>query len=462
MLIRYRRSENGQPEAKALVYTQAEHRIDKSRIDVDALRIIERLRESGHAAYLVGGAVRDLLLGRRPKDFDIVTDAQPPRIKRVFRSARVIGRRFRLVHVYAGPKIFEVSTFRSIANGTVGNEYGTMDEDALRRDFTCNALYYDPIEDQLVDYVGGFKDIEARRIVPVIPLKCIFKEDSVRMIRCVKYAATSDFRIPFLTRRAIRRDATLLAEASPSRLTEEFQKILASGRSELIVKGLAEFDLLRHIQPKAAELFSRDGSFRTGLMAGLAELDALAVDPNKEKRLALLIAQYLRPFFDASPGMIVDTPEAYQNAVHQARLFLSPLNPPRVELEAAVLVIFKKRGISPLQKPRRPGPERGREERGREERGRPGEKRNAERRQGLPGEAIRQATPGKRASETENSSVSTHKRRRRPGKGSAQAPKSTGAEQSPHPSSETPPSTTSGAARRRRRRRRPPTEGGEA
>ena len=176
MLIRYRRSEDGRLLAKAVVYTQAEHRIERSGIDPDALRIVERLRENGHEAYIVGGAVRDLLLGRMPKDFDIVTDAPPSRIKRVFRSARVIGRRFRLVHVYAGPKIFEVSTFRSIANGTVGNEFGSIDEDAHRRDFTLNALYFDPYDSTLVDYVGGFKDIAVKRIEPVIPLKTISRK----------------------------------------------------------------------------------------------------------------------------------------------------------------------------------------------------------------------------------------------------------------------------------------------
>jgi poly(A) polymerase len=353
LLIRYRRSADGKPVAKAVVYTQEEHRINRSAIDPDALRIVERLRENGHEAYIVGGAVRDLLLGRRPKDFDIVTDAQPARIKRIFRSARVIGRRFRLVHVYAGQNIFEVCTFRSIANGTVGNEFGTIDEDAMRRDFTLNALYYDPYDSTLVDYVGGFKDIGAKRIKPVIPLATIFKEDAVRMIRCVKYASTAGFRIPLSLRMALRRDSELLGQASPSRLTEEFIKILGSGASVGIVESLAHFDLLRHILPEAAKLYASDKAYAAALREALAALDEHARDPARERGLALLLAHFLKPFLERKPGTFVDTPDAYREAVHEARLFLSPLNPPRVELEAAVLIIFKKRGLSPMQRPRR-------------------------------------------------------------------------------------------------------------
>lgn len=379
MLIRYRRSEDGRPVAKALVYTQAEHRIACSDLDPDALRIVERLRENGHEAYIVGGAVRDLLLGRRPKDFDIVTSAEPARIKRIFRSARVIGRRFRLVHVYAGSKIFEVSTFRSIANGTIGNEYGTIDEDALRRDFTLNALYYDPHDSTLVDYVGGFKDMEAKLIRPVISLKTIFKEDPVRMIRCVKYASLAGFRIPLSLRLALRRDAKLLAEASPSRLTEEFLKILTSGVSSAIVKGLSDFNLLRHLAPSAAALAAEQPSYKAALSVALAELDAEASDLSKERRLALLLAHYLKPFLETRPDRFVDTPEAYREAVHESRLFLAPLNPPRVELEAAVLVVFKRRGVSPLQKPRKPGGERG---------ARPGERRSTGRKDQIAAEPL--------------------------------------------------------------------------
>jgi poly(A) polymerase len=360
LLIRYRRAENGKPVAKAVVYTAGEHGIDRSGIDPDAIRIIERLRENGHEAYIVGGAVRDLLLGRKPKDFDIATDAQPSKIKRIFRSARVIGRRFRLVHVYAGPKIFEVSTFRSIANGTVGNEFGTVDEDARRRDFTLNALYYDPHDSTLVDYVGGFKDIHARRIEPVIPLKNIFKEDPVRMIRCVKYAAVAGFRIPLGVRLALKRDSSLLSQASASRLTEEFIKILGSGCSAPVIEALARFDLLRHILPEAARLVSEKRELKRAFLTELSELDSRARDPAQDRGLALLLAQYLKPFLEACLERFSDSPESYREALRISRLFLAPLNPPRVELEAAVLVVFKKRGISPLQRPRREGQDRSR------------------------------------------------------------------------------------------------------
>lgn len=480
MLIRYRRSEDGKPVARAVVYTEAEHRIDRSGIDPDARRIVERLRENGHEAYIVGGAVRDLLLGRRPKDFDIVTDAEPGRIKRVFRNARIIGRRFRLVHVYAGPKIFEVSTFRSIANGTVGNEYGTIDEDARRRDFTMNALYYDPIDRTLVDYVGGFKDVEAKRVKPVIPLKSIFKEDPVRMIRCVKYATSSGFRIPFLTRLAIKRDAPLLEEASTSRLTEEFVKILGSGKAAPVMRTLADFRLLGAMLPAAAKRLESDRAFRAAFFSELEAMDLVTADPLKEKRLSVLLGFFLKPFLADLPEGIAEKPEAYHEAFAVAREALAPLNPPRVELEAALLVIAKKLGISPLQRPYRSGPERGGRGRGR---GRSGEEasggrevraeegrrrpRDADKRDAaLEGAAEREAPTGLGgAAEGEEGAAPARKRRRRRKPSSAQAgsPGEGGGDASPAPS----PAEGSGSegaegaapARRRRRRRRKPSGG---
>lgn len=368
MLVRYSTGSDGRPVKRALVYTAAEHRIDRKAIDPDALRIIEHLRSNGHSAYIVGGAVRDMLQGRRPKDFDIVTDAQPPRIRKIFRNSRVIGRRFRLVHVYAGRKIFEVSTYRSIADGTIGNTYGTIEEDALRRDFTMNALYFDPLDNLLVDYVGGYKDMEARIIKPVIPLKTIFKEDPVRMIRAAKYAAITGFRIPFRTGWAIRSHSALLATASPSRLTEEAIKILGSGTSADIFRHLERYRLLSGILPALALRLSGTPGRRDAFFGALSELDR-HIKARSDKTLAELLAFMLR---DEVAALCADNPvgepsEVFRKAVQAARELLAPLNMPRVELETAVASVF----VQPETPPKPPRKRRHRRSRGRRPAGHP-------------------------------------------------------------------------------------------
>ena len=141
-----------------------------------------------------------MIVGNSPKDFDIVTDATPTKIKRIFRNSRIIGRRFRIVHVVYGENIYEVSTFRSIAEGSVGNEFGTIDEDVQRRDFSMNALYYDPVQEHVIDYVGGVKDIRKGILRPVIPLDRIFVEDPVRMLRAIKYSAKTKSNLSFIMR----------------------------------------------------------------------------------------------------------------------------------------------------------------------------------------------------------------------------------------------------------------------
>ena len=254
MLIRYSADLKGKPVEKAIIYTKEEHKISLEKIDPDALRVIMRLRESGFDSYLVGGAVRDLLIGKTPKDFDIVTDATPSRIKKIFRNSRIIGRRFRLVHVFFGPKIVEVSTFRSTKEGSVGNAFGTMDEDVMRRDFTLNALYFDPVKEQLIDYTGGVKDIRKGIVRPVIPLDKIFVEDPVRMLRAVKYGATTGCKLPHSLKKKIQSSAQLLSPVSPSRLTEELLKIINSGHSYEIVSSALETDIYPYLQPAACDL----------------------------------------------------------------------------------------------------------------------------------------------------------------------------------------------------------------
>jgi poly(A) polymerase len=340
--IRYGAEKNGKPVKKAIVYTQNEHGINVTDVDSDAVHITERLQAEGFETYIVGGAVRDLMLRKRPKDFDIVSGASPTRIKRIFRNSRVIGRRFRLVHVYFGPKLFEVSTFRSLKDGLTSNTYGTIEEDVLRRDFSLNALFYDPCKQVVVDYVGGVKDIKNRLIRPIIPLSYIFKDDPVRMIRAMKYAAATGFKLPLALRWKIKKQAFLLAPVSPSRLTEEIFKIIHSPYAAQIIESLESFGLYRHIQPNASRLMKENEDFRARYLRGLEALNRDNNDAAKPgETLAALIRDYLEDFVDWNAEGIT---ENYRNAFMGARQFVLPMNPPRVELEHAVRLIFSEHG----------------------------------------------------------------------------------------------------------------------
>jgi poly(A) polymerase len=340
--IRYSTREDGRPVRKANIYTREEHGINFADVDKDAVCIVERLRANGYETYIVGGAVRDLILKKKPKDFDIVSAASPARIKRIFRNARIIGRRFRLVHVYFGPRIFEVSTFRSLKDGTTSNTFGTIEEDVLRRDFSLNALFYDPTKQEVVDYVGGMKDIREKRIRSVIPLKVIFQDDPVRMIRAVKYAASAGFALPLLLRWKIRRQSALLAPVSPSRLTEEIMKIIHAPCAAEIVDSLDTQGLYVYLQPHASGLM-RDPGFRARYLKSFAALREKAGEAEIPGRnLAALIRDYLEDYLDWDAG----AHENYRNAFIAARQFVLPMNPPRVELDRAVRLLFAEHGIT--------------------------------------------------------------------------------------------------------------------
>ncbi|MDR1972436.1 MAG: polynucleotide adenylyltransferase PcnB [Treponema sp.] len=341
MRFRYSTAKDGKPVKKALVYTQDEHRISLADVDGDAVRVIGRLREAGFESYVVGGAVRDLILGKKPKDFDIVSRASPAQIKKLFRNSRVIGNRFRLVHVYAGKKIFEVCTFRSLKDGHTGNTFGTIEEDVLRRDFTLNALFYDPLKQIVVDFVGGMGDIRKKKICPIIPLNTIFKDDPVRMIRAVKYGAAAGFRLPLSLRWQIRRESPLLAQVSPSRLTEEINKIIRSSSAALIVQRLDAMGLYRYLQPNASKLLKENPNFR-GTYLGDLEAAAGKVD-TAGWAMSSLIRGYLEVNTDWEAP---DPQENYRTAFIAARRFVLPMNPPRVELDHAVRLIFAEHGFS--------------------------------------------------------------------------------------------------------------------
>ena len=371
MRFRYSAEKNGKPVKKAVVYTHDEHRINFYDVDALAVQIIERLQANGYETYIVGGAVRDLILGKKPKDFDIVTAASPNRIEKLFRNSRIIGRRFRLVHVFFGQKTFEVSTFRSIKDGPTSNTFGTIEEDVLRRDFSLNALFYDPLKQLVVDYVDGMKDIHKRCIRPIIALPHIFTDDPVRMIRAVKYGVVAGFRIPFMLRWRIQRQSSLLATISPSRLTEEILKIIQSPHAREIVQELDELGLFSYLQPCAGAMFKDTPNFKTRYLNSLGTLKEESFQNMPGHNLSVLIRDYLEDKADwdgtneetecsptgrqengkttvlpASPRPVA---ERYKNAFALARKFVLPMNPPRVELDAAVRLLFSEHGV-PIKK----------------------------------------------------------------------------------------------------------------
>ena len=355
MLIRYGTDGNGKLIKKANVYTQSEHLISNDNIDPDALQIIHRLRDAGFTAYIVGGAVRDLIIGNKPKDFDIVTDATPSRIKKIFRNSRIIGRRFRLVHVVFGSKIFEVSTFRSNAEGSVGNDFGTIDEDVQRRDFTINALYYDAISNQVIDYVGGMRDIKKHILRPVIPLDRIFVEDPVRMLRAIKYSATTHAKIPFSLRHKIVTSAVLLSQISPSRLTEELLKIINSSYADKIIQEALDTELFIYLQPAATSLIYENKTFEKSYMENMKQLALLnqnEPDARMGKKLTFMIKDFVLTLTDwkkeANDNPVYS--EIYAKTWTECRNFVLPMNPVRRELEFAVKSILNELGINGIIK----------------------------------------------------------------------------------------------------------------
>ena len=347
--FRYATEESGKLVKKAVVYTKDEHKINISDVDTQAIYIIERLQSNGYETYVVGGAVRDLILGKKPKDFDIVSAASPARIKRIFRNSRLIGRRFRLVHVYFGTKIFEVSTFRSTRDGLTSNTFGTIEEDVKRRDFTMNALFYDPLKQIVVDYVDGMKDIQKRVIRPIIPLSEIFTDDPVRMIRAAKYAALSGFSLPFFLRWKINRHSPLLSNVSPSRLTEEMFKIINSPNACEIVRNLDRLKIYVYLQPRAVELFRVWPGFKDSYLNTMAALHREDSNRLPGQALSALVRDYLEDLtdWDGKKGEQGSVPlaERFKAAFILAREFVLPINPPRKELYDALRLLFMEHGV---------------------------------------------------------------------------------------------------------------------
>jgi poly(A) polymerase len=292
------------------------HCISRKQISSNALRVLYKLNEAGFDAYLVGGAVRDLLVGGHPKDFDVATSATPDQVKALFRNCRLIGRRFRLAHVIYGPEVIEVATFRANVDDGSGdretheggrllrdNVYGSIEDDAVRRDFTVNALYYGVRDFAVVDYVGGWEDIQHRTLRLIGDPELRYREDPVRMLRAVRLAAKLGFSIETATAAPIPRLAALIVEAPPARLFDEMLKMFLAGHGEASFNELDRHGLLAVILPETAAALAddHDGRQRAMVSKALANTDE-RVRSGKTVTPAFLFAALLWPAFRRELG----------------------------------------------------------------------------------------------------------------------------------------------------------------
>ena len=297
------------------VIPRDQHCISRKNISDSALKVMSRLRNKGYQAYLVGGAVRDLLLGGHPKDFDVATDATPEAVHGLFRNSRIIGRRFRIVHVRFGREIIEVTTFRGhhesgdqesaeksgnhsrqSSSGLLlrDNVYGTLEEDAVRRDLTVNALYYDAGKFELFDHVHGLQDLERRSICVIGEPAVRFREDPVRMLRVLRFAAKLDFKIDPVTAKAIPGCARLLGEIPAARLFDEFLKLFLAGHAAATLEQLLRHDLLQYLFPESNECLHRDEHALALVRAAMANTDQ-RIAQDKPVTPAFILAALLWP-----------------------------------------------------------------------------------------------------------------------------------------------------------------------
>jgi poly(A) polymerase len=336
-----------QPQHQPRIVPRDAHGVSRRDISPNALRVLYKLREGGFQAYLVGGAVRDLLIGGHPKDFDVATDATPEQVKSLFRNCRLIGRRFRLAHVVFGREIIEVATFRANVDDGSGdretheegrllrdNVYGSVEDDALRRDFSANALYY-AIEDFSVrDWTGGYEDVQARVLRLIGDPEARYREDPVRMLRAVRLAAKLDFTIDPASAAPIPALAPLLAGAAPARLFDECLKMFLAGHGEKSFLGLEANGLLPGLFPETARALAtnRSGALRAMVLQALRNTDQ-RVAQDKPVTPAFLFAALLWPAYCRELAVLqkqgVDLAVAQQRAadrvtLHQAERIALP------------------------------------------------------------------------------------------------------------------------------------------
>ena len=285
----------------AHVIPRNHHHVSKTDISPNALTVLNRLNSSGFQAYLVGGSVRDLLLRKTPKDFDVSTSATPNQIRNLFRNARIIGRRFKLAHILYHREIIEVATFRghdSVDESQQTNDrgmlirdnvYGTLEEDAWRRDFTINSLYYNLTDGSIVDYTGGVKDVELRMIRMIGDPLTRYQEDPVRMLRAIRFSAKLHFEIAPETAAPMPESSVLITHISGSRLFDEMTKLYQCGEAESVQRLLVKYGLFHHLFPQTAALLDSSYPVNALLINALESTDTRVRD-NKPVTPAFIFA----------------------------------------------------------------------------------------------------------------------------------------------------------------------------
>ncbi|KPY87340.1 polynucleotide adenylyltransferase PcnB [Pseudomonas syringae pv. tagetis] len=321
------------------VLNSSQHSLQRSQFSRYAVNIVERLQNAGYQAYLVGGCVRDMMLNITPKDFDVATSATPEQVRAEFRNARIIGRRFKLVHIHFGREIIEVATFRANhpqddeeedSNQSSRNEsgrilrdnvYGTLEEDAQRRDFTINALYYDPVSERVLDYANGVHDIRNRLIRLIGDPEQRYKEDPVRMLRAVRFAAKLDFGIEKHSAQPIRSLAPMLRDIPSARLFEEVLKLFLSGHAAPTFEMLVDLELFEPLFPASSKALEYNPTYTHTLISNALINTDLRIKQNKPVTPAFLFAALLWP---ALPAKVLRAQErgmppiaAMQEAAHE-------------------------------------------------------------------------------------------------------------------------------------------------
>ncbi len=343
-----------------VIVKREEHTISRSRIDEDALKVLNRLTRYNHTAYLVGGGVRDLLLDRTVKDFDIATSAHPQEIKNLFRNCRLIGRRFRLAHVlFRGGKVIEVSTFRKQTGFSddvdllikSDNTFGTPEEDARRRDFTINGLFYSITDFSVIDYVDGLEDLKRRLVRTIGDPNIRLREDPIRSLRAVRIAARLGFEIEAETRKAMTAHREEIWKSAAPRIVDEFVRMLNQGAAAASFPLLAELGMIGGLLPGFAKAYA-DPRIRERVQRNLVSLDAHQ-KPQGGLPAGLALAVLYHPLF--SEAVAAASPEADRGKIAAALLDadLERLKFPRAQLEKAVLLLAGQQRLT--QPPRRRG-----------------------------------------------------------------------------------------------------------